>query len=142
MNSIDFIEGNFKLVQIFILFDFKLSFISLEKSNVFKSFSQILIAHFGNFFEKEDKIVNFSEFIINLFKYLVNNCFNEYPKLDSIKINLKTNHKVISTNADSKHGYHYTWNLTREKKDDAAILITLSKNKYVFNYENEFIKRY
>ena len=36
---------------------------------------------------------------------------------------------------------HYTLNLSRETKDDAAILITLKKDEYVFNYENEFLKK-
>lgn len=72
---------------------------------------------------------------------LENTCFNTYPNLDYITVNLKTNHKVVSSNADSVDGYHYTWNLSRENKDDAAILITLKKDEYIFNYENEFVKK-
>ena len=72
---------------------------------------------------------------------LENLCFNEYPILDGITINLKTNHKVVSSNASSVKGYHYTWNINRENKDDAAILITLKKDDYIFNYENEVVKK-
>lgn len=72
---------------------------------------------------------------------LDNKCFDEYPNLDFITVNLKTNHKVVSSNADIVDGYHYTWNLSRETKDDSAILITLKKNEYIFNYENEFVKK-
>ena len=72
---------------------------------------------------------------------LENTCFDAYPSLDYITVNLKTNHKVVSSNADVVNGYHYTWNLSRENKDDSAILITLKKNEYIFNYENEFIKK-
>ena len=68
IKSIDFIEGKFNLVHNFILLDFKLSLISLLKSIVFKKFFHILIAYLGNGFEREDNIVNFSEFMINLFK--------------------------------------------------------------------------
>lgn len=70
-----------------------------------------------------------------------NTCFDTYKNLDSITINLKTNHKVVSSNASSVNGYHYTWNINRENKDDAAILITLKKDDYIFNYENQFIKK-
>lgn len=70
-----------------------------------------------------------------------NKCFEEYKSLDDITINLKTNHKVVSNNADIVDGYHYTWNITEATKDDAAILITLKKDEYVFNYENEFLKK-
>ena len=68
-------------------------------------------------------------------------CFEEYAMLNTITVNLKTNHKVVSSNADSINGYHYTWNLSREEKDDAAILITIKKDEYVFNYKNEFLKK-
>lgn len=70
-----------------------------------------------------------------------NTCFDSYPNLDFITVNLKTNHKVVSNNADIVDGYHYTWNLSRENKDDASISITLKKNEYIFNYENEFVKK-
>lgn len=70
-----------------------------------------------------------------------NTCFDQYPMLDDITINFKTNHKVISSNADSVKGYHYTWKISREEKNDASIQIILAKNKYVFNYENEFVKK-
>lgn len=72
---------------------------------------------------------------------LKNLCFDEYPLLDNITINLKTNHKVVSSNADTVKGYHYTWNLSREDKDDSGISITIKKDEYIFNYENEFVKK-
>lgn len=70
-----------------------------------------------------------------------NLCFDLYPNLDSITIHLKTNHKVVSSNASMVNGYHYTWNLRKDTKDDSAITITLKKDEYIFNYENEFIKK-
>lgn len=86
------------------------------------------------------KVIEEDENII-LSTSLENKCFDEYPMLDDITINLKTNHKVVSSNADLVDGYHYTWNLSRENKDDAAILITIKKDEYIFNYENEFLKK-
>lgn len=83
--------------------------------------------------EEEDNII--------ISTSLENLCFEEYPILDSITINLKTNHKVVSSNSNSVNGYHYTWNINKENKDDAAILITLKKDDYIFNYENQFIKK-
>lgn len=70
-----------------------------------------------------------------------NMCFELYPNLDAITVKLKTNHKVVSSNASNHRKYYYTWNLRRETKDDSAITITLRKNEYVFNYENEFVKK-
>ena len=72
---------------------------------------------------------------------LKNLCFDEYPILENITINLKTNHKVVSSNADIVNGYHYTWNIGKDNKDDAAVLITIKKDEYIFNYENEFVKK-
>lgn len=86
-----------------------------------------------NIIEKDDEIV--------LSTSLKNKCFEEYPLLDTITVNLKTNHKVVNSNADLVNGYHYTWNLIRESKDDASISITIKKDEYVFNYENEFVKK-
>lgn len=69
-----------------------------------------------------------------------NTCFDEYPQLDKITVKLKTNHKVVKSNATSVDGYHYTWDITPDKKDDASIYIELSKKKFVKNYENENTK--
>lgn len=86
-----------------------------------------------NVIEEDDEII--------LSTSLRNMCFDEYVMLNTITVNLETNHKVVSSNADSINGYHYTWNLSREEKDDAAILITIKKDEYVFNYKNEFLKK-
>lgn len=83
---------------------------------------------------EEEEVIVFSTSVKNL-------CFKEYSILNNITVNLKTNHKVVNSNADIVNGYHYTWNLTREKQDDAAISITIKKDEYVFNYENEFVKK-
>ncbi len=41
-------------------------------------------------------------------------CYEYYENLDKIKVILKTNHKVISTNADSMEDGSYIWNITKE----------------------------
>ena len=59
--------------------------------------------------------------------------------LDDLKIVIKTNHKVKESNADQVKGYVYTWNIKKADYDNARIYIKLYKDKYVFNYENEFV---
>lgn len=102
-----------------------------------ENFSESLIVRkcyqYFNIIEEEDNLV--------LSTSLKNLCFDEYPILDNITVHLKTNHKVVSNNADIVDGYHYTWNLNRDTKDDSAILITIKKDEYIFNYENEFVKK-
>ncbi len=72
---------------------------------------------------------------------LENLCFQEYPLLDEITIRLKTNHQVVNHNANQVNGYSYTWNIRRENQENSPISITLKKDEYVFNYENEFTKK-
>lgn len=86
-----------------------------------------------NIIEEEENII--------LSTSVKNTCFDEYPMLDNITINLKTNHKVVSSNADLVNGYHYTWNLSSQNKDDAGISLIIKKDEYIFNYENEFVKK-
>ena len=59
--------------------------------------------------------------------------------LDGLKIVIKTNHKVKESNADQVKGYVYTWNIKKDDYDNARIYIKLYKDKYVFNYDNEFV---
>jgi hypothetical protein len=70
-----------------------------------------------------------------------NLCFDNYKWLDSLIVNVKTNHKVINNNADNVNGNTYTWNLTKYD-NDRSIQIELSKDEYVFNYDNEILKKF
>jgi hypothetical protein len=70
-----------------------------------------------------------------------NLCFDNYKWLDSLIVNVKTNHKVINNNADNVNGNTYTWNLTKYD-NDRSIQIELSKDEYVFNYDNEVLKKF
>ncbi len=68
-------------------------------------------------------------------------CFEKYQELDNVQIVLKTNHQVKENNADKVDGYTYTWNINKNNYNDKRIYIKLYKDKYVFNYENEFYKK-
>lgn len=120
------LSDNYKLGQKLSYHKFSLD--NFNDSSIVKKCYQ-----YFNIIEEDENIV--------LSTSLTNRCFDEYEKLDNITVNLKTNHKVVSSNADIVNGYRYTWNLSRENKDDAAIQITLKKDEYIFNYENEFLKK-
>lgn len=111
----------------------KLSYHKFNLNNFHESSILRKCYQYFNMIEQEDELV--------LSTSLENLCFQEYPMLDNITIHLKTNHKVVSHNADIVDGYHYTWNLTRDQKEDSAILLTIKKDEYIFNYENEFLKK-
>lgn len=86
-----------------------------------------------NIIEQDDNII--------LSTSLENLCFKEYPMLDRITINIKTNHKVVASNATKSKKYQYTWDITRDKSQDSAIQLTIKKDEFIFNYENEFLKK-
>ena len=58
--------------------------------------------------------------------------------LDELDIIIKSNHKLKETNADSINGYEYTWHFDQNNYKDGNVYLKLYKDKYVFNYENEF----
>lgn len=121
-----FISDNYKLGQ-------KLSYDKFTLDNFSNSSIVKKCYQYFNVIEENENII--------LSTSTENMCFDLYPNLDAITIHLKTNHKVVSSNASNNSGYRYTWNLRRETKDDSAITITIKKNEYIFNYENEFIKK-
>ena len=41
-------------------------------------------------------------------------CYDLYDNLDTIKVEFKTNHKVLSSNADEVKNGKYIWNMTRD----------------------------
>ncbi len=68
-------------------------------------------------------------------------CFDDYKKLESLTIELSTNHKVVKHNADAVNGYTYYWNIDRTNYSDKSIYIELYKDKYEKGYNNEKNKR-
>ena len=58
--------------------------------------------------------------------------------LDNLDVVIKSNHKLKETNADSVNGYEYTWHFNKDNYNEGRIYLKLYKDKYVFNYDNEF----
>ncbi len=71
---------------------------------------------------------------------LNNNCFKNYPNLEKIQVNVKTNHKVVSSTADIEKKDSYTWNINSENAENRAIQIIFKKDEYVWNYDNWLLK--
>lgn len=69
------------------------------------------------------------------------NCFEDYPELEKVTIMIKSNHKLIETNADKVDGYRYYWTIEKATSDNEKIYLKLDSNKKVFNYEGEFVKK-
>jgi hypothetical protein len=80
--------------------------------------------------------------LITISTSLKNLAFEKYPELDNLTINIKTNHRVYSNNADSKKDYTYTWNIDRNNYTEKPIQIRIYKDKYVLNNNNEISKKY
>lgn len=109
----------------------KLNNVSIEDYNNAEIFSYCYDAH--NVI-KEDNYILIST--SNVFK-----CFDIYDELDNVDIILKTNHKSMENNADEVDGYIYKWHITKDNYKNKNIYIKLYQDKYVFNYENEFVKK-
>ncbi len=57
-----------------------------------------------------------------------NYCFDIYPNLESITVNLKTNHKVVSHNADKESNGKYTWEINKNNATKKTMQIILSED--------------
>lgn len=49
-------------------------------------------------------------------------CFDKYPPLDKVIVNITTNKKVIKNNADSISGNIYTWNIYKGNETNTIML--------------------
>ena len=58
------------------------------------------------------------------------NCMDDYD----LSINIVTNNKVLSNNADKKRGNKYIWNLNNENKDQFNLEIKIAKGVKRVNY--------
>lgn len=56
-------------------------------------------------------------------------CFDKYPPLTSINVNVKVDKPVISHNADRVNGNVYIWNITKSNKDDKSINLVLNNEE-------------
>lgn len=52
-------------------------------------------------------------------------CFEKYTELEEVVVNLTTDLKVVSTNADTIKEGKYIWNITKENASDKSIRIEL-----------------
>jgi len=60
-------------------------------------------------------------------------CYEYYENLETVKVVLKTNHKVISTNADEQNGDTYIWNFTKDSNKTINVSYYESDVKKSFN---------
>lgn len=73
------------------------------------------------YFEEEDRIeINAAGFKM----------FDSYDTLDRVKVNIKTDYKVLDNNADSVDGNTYTWNVNRTNYNDKTVFISIDKPVY------------
>lgn len=68
-------------------------------------------------------------------------CYDMVEEFENIEIAVKTNHKVKEHNADKKKGNTYYWYINRDNYKNKPISIKMSKDDYVWNYDNEVFKR-
>ena len=57
-----------------------------------------------------------------------NKCFDNYPNLEALKINIKIDTSVKSHNADVVNGNTYTWNITKNNANNKPINLVLTNN--------------
>lgn len=58
-------------------------------------------------------------------------CFEKYPQLNNITINIKVDRDVISDNADEKNGKTYTWYIDKSSANNKSINLTLSNENTI-----------
>lgn len=60
-------------------------------------------------------------------------CFDKYPNLDDLIINITIDREVISNNADKVNGNTYTWNIDRTNASSKSINIILTTENVIDN---------
>lgn len=58
--------------------------------------------------------------------------FDDYPELEEVKINIRTNYKVLENNADSVNGNIYTWVFNKDSNKSIDMLIDTSNSNNSF----------
>ena len=67
-----------------------------------------------------------------------NNCYENYPKLTDLTINITVDREVISSDADEINGNVYTWYVTKENANNKSINLMLKdENKVIPNTESK-----
>lgn len=85
-------------------------------------------------FSDDGKYINFKT--LGYFKW-----FEKYSDLDELTIRIKTNHKVKEHNADETGRFTYIWHIDKSNYKEKIPSMKLYSNRYVFNYNDEFIKK-
>lgn len=65
-------------------------------------------------------------------------CFDKYPNLSSISVNITVDKEVISNNADKVDGNTYTWNLTKSNADNKSINLVFKEKEVDNTPETEY----
>ena len=52
-------------------------------------------------------------------------CFDNYDDLDNVNVTIKTDYKLIESNADSINNGSYTWRIDRSNKDNKYIYLSI-----------------
>ena len=95
----------------------------------------------GSCFKAYNVIDENNNYIISTSKGLTCAREEDVVLLDGLDVVIKTNHIVKDNNADEVDGYVYTWHFNKDNYDKKNIYIELEKDNFVFNYENEFVKK-
>lgn len=64
-------------------------------------------------------------------------CFDKYPNLDNLVINITVDREVESNNADKVNGNTYTWYIDRDNASDKSINIILSNEEIIIDEESQ-----
>lgn len=102
-------------------------------------------------FKEESKIINYCYIARSITNYENDyltlktssefTCFRDVEELEKVTIVIKSNHKLKETNADRIKNHTYYWDITKDNYKEKPISLTLYSDKYVWNYDNEILKR-
>lgn len=61
--------------------------------------------------------------------------------IQKLDITIKSNHKLIDTNADEVYEGKYVWHLNKKNYLEKSIMLKVYQNKYILNYNKQFTKK-
>lgn len=83
--------------------------------------------------------VNITKNVIQVKTSKILNCFEDYPMLDEIDVNVYSKCNIMSSNADKKTNNKLTWNITKDNYDKKNISFALDCSKKVTNVNNSYL---
>lgn len=66
----------------------------------------------------------------------------DYMKIDTVKINITTDYKVVENNADEVNGNVYTWKITNSNKENKPIKFIYNKKQKKNQITKESLEKY